>query len=189
MPYRLHKTNPMRSSDCGRCGTALGDFSHIFWTCPYIGGCWLEVVALLNSILYTPMLVSMSVCLLGLVKDILPVEWTFANITLFYAWKDIALYWRKPFPPTFLYWLIPVYHYNRDTYVNRGCPHRYEKFLGQVVGGALDGLRQQYSFLISNIKFLIWYWYIYCQKDYWGYDLLKIYMSWQIMWWLKGPML
>lgn len=143
--------NPTCSPDCWRCGVALGDFTHIFWTCPYILGFWMEVVALLNFILHAHMPVSMSVCLLGFVKDILSTEAerTFANITLSYARKAIALYWKKPYPPTLVYRKQLVNNslpLHRDTYVNRGCPRQYEKIWAKW-------LEEPYAASPNNISF------------------------------------
>ena len=91
----------------------------------------MEVVDLLNSITSAPLPVSMSVCLLGLVEDITPIETEriFINTTLFYARKSIALYWKKTHPPTPLYWKqlinnnLQLY---RDTYRNRDRPSKYD---------------------------------------------------------------
>ena len=72
------------------------------------------------------------VCLLGLVEDVLPsrAHRTLLNILLFYARKAILLRWRKPGAPTLGFWkglvnsMLPYY---KSTYLSRGCGGKFNK--------------------------------------------------------------
>lgn len=74
----------------------------------------------------------MSICILGLVEQLIPTVAgrTLVGLLLFYARKAIALSWRKPTPPPLSLWKqlinnsLPLY---KDTYDNRGCPNKYSK--------------------------------------------------------------
>lgn len=115
-PYRLHKMNP---------DSPPGDFAHVFWTCLAIVGYWEEILLFINQVTAVPLQRPMSICMLGLIEQLIP---TFAGRTLvglllFYARKAIALCWRKPTPPPLSLWKqlvnnsLPLY---KDTYANRG---------------------------------------------------------------------
>lgn len=66
---------------------------------------------------------SVQVCLLGLVEDVVPskAHTTLLNILLFYARKAIFLKWKKPGAPTTSFWkglvniMVPFY---RATYIS-----------------------------------------------------------------------
>lgn len=117
-PYRLQKMGSSFPPECWICGGTLGGFTHIFWTCPAITGFWEEVLYI-NLVSDIPLQPSMSVCLLGLVEQLIPTvaRHTMGSLLLFYARKAITLHWKKPAPPTSL----PLY---KDTSTNRGCPKK-----------------------------------------------------------------
>lgn len=76
----------------------------------------------------------MEVCLLGLVEAIVPTvaKRTLISLLLFYARKNIAMQWKKSSPPSLSRWKqlvnnsLPLY---KDTYMNRGCPKKYDNVL------------------------------------------------------------
>lgn len=130
-PHRLHVMNSDHSSECWRCGTSPGDFSHIFWQCPKVQQYWGEVLNLTNKVALTNIPQTMEICLLGLIENLVP---TIAKRTmiglLFYARKNTALQWKKPNPPSSAQWKRLVNDsllLYKDTYANRGCPLKFDK--------------------------------------------------------------
>lgn len=131
-PHRLHQMNPTCPSECWRCGISPGDFSHIFWHCPKIQRYWSEVLDTVNRVASTTLPHAMEVCLLGLIETLVPTmaKRTLVGLLLFYARKNIAIWWKKPAPPSLTQWKslvnnnLPLY---RDTYFNRGCPMKYDR--------------------------------------------------------------
>lgn len=131
-PHRLHLINPAHSPKCWRCSYTPGDFSHIFWHCPKIQQFWGEVLGLINKIASTNLPLSMEICMLGLIKKLVPAvaKRTMIGLLLFYARKTITFQWKKPYPPTNVQWKrlvndnLPLY---KDTYLNRGCQLKFNK--------------------------------------------------------------
>lgn len=70
--HRLHKMNPVLSPECRRCSTLPGDFLHIFWHCLRLQYYWSEVRDLINLVASVTILMTMEVCLLGLIETIIP---------------------------------------------------------------------------------------------------------------------
>lgn len=86
------------SLECWRCAQAPGDL-HIFWSCPVIGVYWNQITSVIQGIVGiepTP-----EVCLLGLVKELVPrvAESTLLGL-LFYTRKIITLLEKKLAPPS-----------------------------------------------------------------------------------------
>lgn len=81
---------------------------------------------LLSELLTVPIPMSVRVCLLGLVDEVVPskAHRTLLDILLFYARKAILLHWKKAVAPTLSFWkglvnsMMPFY---KATYVSRGC--------------------------------------------------------------------
>lgn len=131
-PHRLLVMNSEDSSECWRCGTSPGDFSHIFWHCPKVQQYWSEVLNLTNRVALPTLPQVMDVCLLGLIETLVPTiaKHTMIVLLLFYARKNIAMQWKKPTSPSLVQWKrlvndnLPLY---KDTYANRGCPLKFDK--------------------------------------------------------------
>lgn len=98
-PVRLQKMFPATSSLCWRCGTAPGDFLHIWWDCPLVTLLWKEVLSHIREVLGFPLPESAVSLLLGLKPDSLGAltgsDWTIAFHMLGAAKQLIALYWKK----------------------------------------------------------------------------------------------
>lgn len=108
---------------CWRCTAARVDFDHIFWHCQPIQEFWTGVTKTIQGLMSLPVPVTILVCLLGLVEEVL-------SLTLFYAHKAILLCWKKCEVPFLAYWkgivnkVLPFY---KATYLSRGCPQKFEK--------------------------------------------------------------
>lgn len=53
--HRLHKVNTSLSPACWRCDHNMGDFFHMFWTCPVIATYWKSVVDIIGSVTQVPL--------------------------------------------------------------------------------------------------------------------------------------
>lgn len=70
-PSRLYKMMPSLSS-CWRCDHALGNYIHIFWSCPVINVYWSQILAEVNELLNVSIAPSSRICLLGWVEKLVP---------------------------------------------------------------------------------------------------------------------
>lgn len=126
LPLGCIKWDPPMSSDCWHCSHTLGDFIHVFWSCPVIKVYWTQILSVINDLLGISVAPSPHICLLGLVEELVPrvVERTLIGLLLFYARKMITLCWKKQAPPSLSLWkthvniILPLY---KDTYYHRGC--------------------------------------------------------------------
>lgn len=92
----------------------------------------IEVTDVINAIEHTLFQPSTSVCLLGLVEQLIPTvaERTMISLLFIYTWKAITMTWKQAPPPTLSFGKqlmkssLPLYE---DTYINRGCPKKYDK--------------------------------------------------------------
>lgn len=79
------------------------DFTHIFWDCPQSQDYWQEVTQFIHGL--TTILLTISVCLLGLVEQLALAKAACTLIRiLFYARKAMVLKWKSPNPPTLSSW-------------------------------------------------------------------------------------
>lgn len=84
----------------------MGDFFHVFWTCPIIAAYKNSVDDITGSVAHVPLTPSLIVCLLGLVDDLLTttVGKTLIELLQFYSRKALTLHWKKPSAPTITYY-------------------------------------------------------------------------------------
>lgn len=100
--------------------------------CPGIVKYWEEVISTINSGGQISLTQSVSLSLLGLVEELVPTVAgrTMHSLLLYYARKAITMSWKKVTPPSFAFLKHPV-NVNlplyKDTYVNWGCPKKYDK--------------------------------------------------------------
>lgn len=126
-PARIPGIYGTNAAECWLCTTNHADFDHIFWQCQLIQEFWKGVTRTIQKLLSVPIPVTVSVCLLGLVEELVPrrAQRTMISISLFYARKAILLCWKNPEPPTVSFWrnlikkVLPFY---KATYLSRGCP-------------------------------------------------------------------
>ena len=93
---------------------------------------WEAVLELTNKIAGTNLPLTMEVCLLGIIDNVVrtSAKRTLVSVLLFYARKNVAMHWKKPSPPSLVQWRrlvntsLPLY---KDTYANRGCPQKYDR--------------------------------------------------------------
>lgn len=97
-PARLTKIFGTVSAECWRCTFSPANASHIFWHCPHIIRYWEEVLSCVSDLLTTPIPLTIRVCLLGLVEEVVQTRAlrTLLTIILFYAKKAILLRWKDP---------------------------------------------------------------------------------------------
>lgn len=86
---------------------------------------------MINNVAKIFLVPSMSICLLGLVEELVPMvaEWPMIGL-FFYARKAITLSCQKDSPhplPFGKIWSMSNSPLNKDTYANRGCPEKYDK--------------------------------------------------------------
>lgn len=96
-PARLSNIYPTSSAECWHCIYSPANAAHIFWKCQQIQDFWSEVTFCITELLAVPIPMSVRVCLLGLVEEVVPpkAHRTLLNILLFYARKAILLHWKK----------------------------------------------------------------------------------------------
>ena len=131
-PARLATIYPSVPAGCWRCTFAPAAAEHVFWSCPRIKPFWSEVTSCISAVLLTPVPMTITVCLLGLVEGVVPsrAHRTLLNILLFYGRKAILLKWRKPEAPELRFWkglvnsMMPYY---KATYLSRGCGKKFDK--------------------------------------------------------------
>lgn len=113
-PVRLQKMFPATSSLCWRCGTAPGDFLHIWWDCPLVTLLWKEVLSHIREVLGFPLPESAVSLLLGLKPESLGAltgsDSTIALHMLGAAKQLIALYWKKAETPPVAAWFVRLWH-------------------------------------------------------------------------------
>lgn len=128
-PVRLQWMHPTHDPQCPWCYVHLGTYLHMFWDCPSVAKFRLEVYELIN--------LRMQLTLLGFHEDEQPSHHTDLLILylLYYAKKEILLKWTSSTPHVVPLWEAmvdaaqPMY---KLTYINRGCPWKYESL------GSLD---------------------------------------------------
>lgn len=104
-PARLASIYQSVSADCWRCSFSTAAADHIFWSCLQIQQFWTAVTSCISEVLLVPIHLTIKVCLLGLVEEVVP-SWahrTLLNILLFYGRKAILLQWKKPGAPDIQY--------------------------------------------------------------------------------------
>lgn len=129
---RLDKIFPTASAECWRCSHSPADANHIFWKCPHVQRFWSGITSCISGLLSVPIPMTVRVCLLGLVDDVVPSHalQTMLNILLFYGRKAILLNWKKPGAPGLAFWkelvnsMLPYY---KTAYKARGCMKKFDK--------------------------------------------------------------
>lgn len=109
-----------------------GDFTHLFWGCPIVFKYWEVAVSIVNKIDNISLAPTMSLCQLGLVKELVPMvaERTLLSLLFFYSCKATTMSWKKAAPSSLTFWKhlvnvhLPLY---KEPYANRGCPKNYDK--------------------------------------------------------------
>lgn len=131
-PARLAKIFPNASAECWRCSHSPADTDHIFWQCQQVQRFWSDVTSCISELLTVPIPMTVKVCLLGLVDEVVPSRAlrTMLNILLFYERKAILLHWKKPGAPRVAFWkglvnaMLPYY---KSTYEAGGCMKKFYK--------------------------------------------------------------
>lgn len=130
-PARLASIYSTVQAECWRCSFAPTAADHIFWSCPQIKQYWSGVTSCISEVLMTPIPMTVKVCLLGLVEEVVPscAHRTLLSILLFYGRKAILLQWRRPGAPALCFWkrfvnaMMPYY---KATYLSRGCGKKFD---------------------------------------------------------------
>lgn len=131
-PRKLHRmgraADPLRC----RCRQHDGDLIHLLWRCPRLHRYWNEIAGTLNGVFQTKVPTDPLCCILGVLEDVVPEEWTRVAFSraLFQARKLILMGWKSTLPPTSNSWIAHMGQtLIREKYIyqHRGCLGRFER--------------------------------------------------------------
>ncbi|XP_072012556.1 peroxisomal membrane protein PEX14 isoform X1 [Engystomops pustulosus] len=131
-PARLFRMGAMPNDLCFRCQAEVGSFLHCVWSCPRVHVFWSEVLEFLNVHFDFPRLLSPSVCLLGIINEVINGHYDkiFFRFVLYYARKVVVMTWKDQEPPPLKRWILLINsvipHY-RSLYTNRKCPQKFDR--------------------------------------------------------------
>lgn len=129
---RIAKIFHTASAERWRCSHSPANGDHIFWLCPHIQQYWSEITSCISDLLVVPIPMTVRVCLLGLVDEVVPSRAlrTLLNILLTYGRKAILLNWKKPRAPSLASWkglVNSMMSHYKATYIARGCGKKFDK--------------------------------------------------------------
>ncbi len=110
-PQTTAKINPSAPSHCWRnCGAHLGNYTHIFWSCPKLEKFWQEILQKVSEAMHFDIPKDPRILFLGMTpagKEGRSQKYLI-HILFTAAIKCITLSWLKPNPPTYSLWLQKV---------------------------------------------------------------------------------